>query len=148
MFLCLVFLILNIRFLLASRRLQRLLRGASGENLEALLHDTIRACREAEGQLAELRQVCRKLEQAVAKSLQHVGFLRFNAFPDMGSELSFAIALLNSEGDGIVLCCLVSRDDCRLYAKPVVKRTSPYPLSEEEKTVIRIACRSGAAGMG
>lgn len=143
--LCLLLLIFNIRLLIWGRRLQGLLRRGSGETLEEQLREALRSCREAEAELNELWQFCRKLEQGVAKSLRRVGFLRFNAFSDNGSELSFALALLNNDGDGIVLCCLAGRDDCRLFAKPVVGGTSPYPLSEEEKAAIRMAGRSEAA---
>lgn len=138
--LCLVFFILNIRFFILGQRMKRLLRGTNSKDLEALLYDTIRSCREAEGRLAELQQLCGELEKSAIKSLQNVGFLRFNAFPDMGSDLSFTLALLNNNRDGIVLCCLVGRDDCRLYAKPVVAGRSTYPLSEEEKMAISQAC--------
>jgi hypothetical protein len=138
--LCLVFLFLNIRFFILGQRMQRLLRGTNSKDLEALLYDTIMACRETEEQLAKLQQLCEELQKSATKSLQNVGFLRFNAFPDMGSDLSFTLALLNNNKDGIVLCCLVGRDDCRLYAKPVVAGRSTYPLSEEEQVVIRQAC--------
>ncbi|AFV10288.1 hypothetical protein Tph_c00380 [Thermacetogenium phaeum DSM 12270] len=141
--LCLLLIFFNLRLLLWNRRLQRLLRGG-GESLDELLRETLVSCREAKAELNELRQWCRELEQGVAKSLRRVGFLRFNAFSDKGSELSFALALLNNDGDGIVLCCLVGRDDCRLFAKPVVGGTSPYPLSDEEKAAIRMASRSEA----
>jgi len=79
------------------------------------------------------------MRQITAATIQHVGLVRFNAFPDMGSDLSFALALLNRKMDGVVLCCLVGRDDCRIYAKNVVGGKSSYPLSDEEKEAIKKA---------
>lgn len=126
-----------------GRRYQRLMRGVNGTNLEALLQETLRASQTAEKRVAQLDDLCRELTQASSASIQRVGFRRFNAFPDMGSDLSFTLALLNQPGDGVVLCCLVGRDDCRLYAKSVVGGTSLYPLSPEERDAINKAFDTG-----
>lgn len=140
----LLFLILNVHLLLVGRRYRRLMRGVDGANLEKLLNEALESCRAVENRLYELDGLYRELQQLSLRSISRLGFLRFNAFPDMGSDLSFALALLNEKGDGIVLCCLVSREDCRLYAKPVEGGLSPYPLSEEEKEAIRRALERGS----
>ena len=126
--LCLVFLLLSIRLFL--------MRGASGENLEAVLREVVVSNQAVERHLADMHDLCEKLQGAAAESLQNVGLLRFNAFPDMGGDLSFALALLNTQGNGVVLCSLVGRDDCRIYAKDVVRGKSHYLLSDEEKSAI------------
>ncbi len=137
--LCLVFFLLNIRLLLVGRSYKRLMKGVSGENLEAILQETVQSCRDVEKGLLDLQSFCEKLRGITAETIQKVGLNKFNAFPDMGNEMSFTLALLNSTGDGIVLCCLVGRDDCRLYAKPVVRGRSTYLLSDEEKLAINKA---------
>jgi hypothetical protein len=53
--------------------------------------------------------------------------------------MSFALALLNKNVDGVVFCCLVSRDDCRLYARQVIGGVSTTLLSNEEKEAIQKA---------
>ncbi len=141
----LLFFILNIHLLLVGRRYRRLMRGVNGANLEKLLEETMQACRDAEKRVDDLEGLCRELKQLSTASIRRVGFVRFNAFSDMGSDLSFALALLNEPGDGIVLCCLTSREECRLYAKPVKGGVSPYPLSEEEKEAIRKALEAGSS---
>jgi hypothetical protein len=50
--------------------------------------------------------------------------------------MSFALALLNKHGDGVVFCCLTGRDDSRLFARQVTGGVSLTPLSEEEKEAI------------
>ncbi|HHW41236.1 MAG TPA: DUF4446 family protein [Syntrophomonadaceae bacterium] len=141
----LLFLILNIHLLLVGRRYRRLMRGVNGANLEKLLEETVQSCRAAEKRVDELEELCRELKQFSTASIRRVGFVRFNAFSDMGSDLSFALALLNETGDGVILCCLVSREDCRLYAKPVEGGASPYPLSDEEEEAIRKALEAGSS---
>jgi hypothetical protein len=134
----LCFLILNIRLLMIGRRYQKLMRGTRGANLEELLGEALETCQEVQKRLGQLEDVTGGLVADQAASLQGVGYVRFNAFSDMGN-MSFALALLNKNGDGVVFCCLTSRDDCRLYARQVVGGASTTPLSNEEKEAIQKA---------
>ncbi|HHY39915.1 MAG TPA: DUF4446 family protein [Syntrophaceticus sp.] len=134
--LCLVLFLLILRLFRIEGRFRQLLRGASGENLETIVQEALLSSRQAQQRLEKLQEQYENLRQITAATIQHVGLVRFNAFPQMGSDLSFALALLNRKMDGVVLCCLVGRDDCRIYAKNVVGGKSPYPLSDEEKEAI------------
>jgi len=137
----LCFLILNIRLLAIGRWYQKLMRGSGGSNLEELLGETLETCQEIRKRLGQLEDGTSKLIADQAASLRGVGFMRFNAFSEMG-EMSFALALINKNGDGVVFCCLASRDDCRLYARQVVGGVSTTPLSSEEKEAVQKAMAS------
>lgn len=71
--------------------------------------------------------------------VQHVGVVRFNAFQGTGSDLSFSLALLDANRDGVVLTSLYGRDESRTYVKPIRQGTSTYHLSEEEKQALQEA---------
>lgn len=86
-------------------------------------------------ELAELRE-------AVDRSVQRVGMVRFDAFQDMGGQLSFAAALLDGEGSGMVLSSINGRSETRIYAKPIERGSSRYNLSDEEQEAIRRALRA------
>ena len=62
-----------------------------------------------------------------------------NAFQDTGSNLSFALAILDKNNNGIVLNGIYSREMSNIYAKPVESGISSYTLSEEEKEAIKKA---------
>ena len=68
--------------------------------------------------------------------------IRYSAFKDTGSDLSFTLALLNKENTGVVLNGIYSRDMSNIYAKPVEKGVSTYTLSEEEKQAIEKAMKA------
>ena len=68
--------------------------------------------------------------------VQKVGVVRFRAFEDTGSDLSFAVALLDSEDNGVVLSSLFGRTESRVYAKPVEHGASSYLLSTEENEAL------------
>jgi hypothetical protein len=79
------------------------------------------------------------------RSLQQVGLVRYQAYHDVGGDHSFALALLDSRGSGVVVNSLYHRDRCRVYAKPVVDWRSAITLTDEEKEAIEMA-RGGDAG--
>jgi uncharacterized protein (DUF342 family) len=64
----------------------------------------------------------------------------------VGGRLSFSCALLDAQGDGVVVTSINGRQDTRVYAKPVRRGTSEYNLSEEEEEVIREALTGQRAG--
>jgi hypothetical protein len=62
--------------------------------------------------------------------------VRYNAFPDTGSDQSFSVAMLDADGNGLVLSSLYGRTETRTYAKPVQGGKSTYPLSDEETAAL------------
>ena len=70
------------------------------------------------------------------KSIRGLETIRFNPFPDQGSNQSFAIGMLNEDGDGVVISSLYSRDRMSVFAKPVKNNKSEYELSTEEKEAL------------
>jgi hypothetical protein len=74
----------------------------------------------------------RELEAYAAGDVSRIGFVRYNALDDTGSDLSYALALLNREGDGVVLSSIYSRTDTRTYGKAVNRFKPAATASEEE----------------
>lgn len=99
-----------------------------GANLEATRSD-----------LEALKQAVGTIEGSVARSVQCVGLVRFNPFQDTGGDQSFALALLDRQGNGVVMSSLHSRTITRFYAKPVKGGTSHLPLSTEEVQAVQEA---------
>ena len=76
------------------------------------------------------------LEKVARSEVPRVGFVRYNAFSDVGSDLSYALALLNRDGDGVVLSSIYSREDTRTYGKAVAGFKPAQDPSEEELAAI------------
>ena len=70
------------------------------------------------------------------KCIQKIGIVRYSAFKDTGSDLSFALALLDENNDGVVLNGIYSREMSNIYAKPIQNGKSTYTVSEEETQAI------------
>jgi Protein of unknown function (DUF4446) len=78
-------------------------------------------------------------EVTIGGSLSHVGLVRFDAFADAGGAQSFALALLDTSADGVVLTSLHSRQVTRLYVKSIRSGRSDLPLSGEERAALQEA---------
>jgi len=80
-----------------------------------------------------------KQGEMIIATIKKIGIVRFNPFNNTGGNQSFAIAMLNSKNSGIVISSLYLRDGTRVYAKPIEKLKSTYPLSQEEQEAIKKA---------
>ena len=85
-----------------------------------------------------------QLEALATTDLSRAGFVRYDAFADSGSGLSYALALLNRHGDGVVLNSIYSRSDTRTFGKPVAAFTPTVQASAEELEAIERARRSAS----
>jgi hypothetical protein len=86
--------------------------------------------------LTELRSRLALLESQAGRALQNVGFVRFNAFPDVGSELSYALAVVDERGNGFIVSSIYSREEVRTYAKAVRNFTADKEVSTEERDAL------------
>lgn len=107
-----------------------------GNSLDELLGEYLAEVKKIREGLAQSEKRIEQTEVKLRSSVDRAELVRFNAFNNMGSDLSFALALLNQEGDGVVLSSINSREESRVYAKPIVKGESTYHLSDEERQVI------------
>ncbi len=89
--------------------------------------------------LAALEQGMARVGDTLPRSIQGVGVVRYNPFPDMGSNMSFSLALLDGRANGVVVSVLTNRDGSRVYGKAVENGNSSYPLSDEERQALALA---------
>lgn len=120
------------------RRLRRLLSQGDGGGLDAIAADLEKVDRLG-GRVDALNALLRDLETGGQHAIQRVGVVRFNPFTDTGGDQSFAIALLDALGNGLVLSSLHGRADTRIFAKQVRGGRSRHQLSTEEEDAIRQA---------
>lgn len=73
------------------------------------------------------------------RSLRDVAVIRYDALQEMSGQLSFSLAILNAQGDGIVLSSINGRAETRTYAKAIVAGQSQQELSPEEEEAVRVA---------
>ena len=119
-----------------EKRLKRFFLGKKAKDLE----DTIL---EMQNEIMQINKVKKAMEEDIAninkklkKSIRGVETVRFNPFGDQGSNQSFAISMLDEEGNGLVLSSLYSRERMSVFAKPIKSGKSEYELSNEEREAL------------
>ena len=115
-----------------SARLSGLTRGEGGRSLEAVLEAHLRRVGEVDASVRSIDQRTTALEAQGRKAVQRVGLVRFNPFEDTGSNQSFALALLDEDGDGVIVSSLHTRNATRVYVRPVGGGVAEKALSDEE----------------
>lgn len=141
--------VLVILYVLNSIKLTKLRKNYSdfmtklgkGNNINDMLESYVRNVEEIKKENGEIELYCQKLDKDSKENLKKIGMVRYNAYKDTGSELSFALAILNDNNTGIVLNGIYGRDTSNIYAKPVVNGKSEYALSKEEKEAIEKAIK-------
>ena len=121
------------------KSMKKLLTGTNGANLEEGMHHVLEQLEEVKKGQRDQQFVMNRLTQRLASQCGNVAVIRYNAFGEMGSDLSFSVAIVDDAQNGVVITSIFGREESRVYAKPLSAGNSPYPLSEEEKAVIRKA---------
>lgn len=100
-------------------------------------------CADLRGRVQRAQTALRELDAHSRTDLSRAGFVRYDAFDEVGSKLSYALALLNREGDGVVLSSIYSREDVRTFGKAVNAWKPAANASSEELAAIEKA-RNGS----
>lgn len=137
MYLLLIHLFYNLNYM--KKRYKKMMTGVDGVNLERMMIGCIDSTKAVADENAKLWEENKAIKELLSKALTKVAIVRFRAFEDMGSDLSYAVAMLDSHNNGVVLSSIFAREDSRSYAKPIVNGTSTYPMTSEEEDALRQA---------
>ena len=117
----------------------QLLQGSNGENIEALLRECLRQNQALTHRVEDFERKIAQIEKHAAKAKRHIGLVRYDAFEEVGGNQSFALAVYDDLGDGVIVNSIIGRTDCRVYAKPLAGGRSDRNLSDEERKAIEEA---------
>lgn len=134
--LCLILLKSNIRL---EKKYRKLMRGVNSKNLEELVTKYLDGVDECKKSVECIANKTDDIESKINRCIQKTAVLRYRAFEDVGCDLSFSIALLDANDDGVVITGIYGRNESTAYAKPIDKGISRYELSDEESEVLKNA---------
>ena len=115
------------------------LTAGGASNLEESITNLKNNQKEADKFMGEMEKYLTDVEKRLQKSVQAVETIRFNAFDGVGANQSFATALVNQHGDGVVLSSLYGRERTSVFSKPLKAHESEHGLSDEEKQAVKKA---------
>ena len=134
-----VFVSINLKLAKLNKRYKQMMQGMDGVNLENLLMQHISEVKKTKEKTEQIGEACKRLDDIRRHCVQHVALVRFNAFEDTGSDLSYALALLDEQKNGVVMSSIYGRNESRVYAKPIVAGKSSYHLTSEEMAAMEQA---------
>jgi len=118
------------------RRYEAMMDGQGVDNLEQIIGDLERRMKQREADGAAATAEMARLSEAVRLMKGRIGVMRYHAFHGQGSDLSFSVAIVNEQMDGVVISGIHNREETYVYAKPVERGDSTYTLSPEERKAI------------
>jgi ElaB/YqjD/DUF883 family membrane-anchored ribosome-binding protein len=142
----LIFILLVIWIVRLEIKLHKLLCGKG-----CTLDDSIDTLKSKINQLekfkAETDDHLDLLDRKSRQAISGIETVRFNPFRGVGEggNQSFATAIVNENGDGVVISSLYSRDHTSIFSKPIKKSSSPFEMTAEEKEALNKAEESSAS---
>ena len=137
----------NMKYIRLKASYTSFMKGKDGKTLEESIFERFDELDEVTKMALKNRQEIRNLQEDLLGTLQKVGILRYDAFSEMGGNLSFAITLLDGNNNGYIINSMHSREGCYNYIKEIVKGESYIELSEEEAESLDRAIYQELAGL-
>ncbi len=133
--------ILTIYFIKISKHYKKLTNVSPGA-LDQVLEKILKEMKLNADQIKLIEKKYQEMTKEQKRAISCFSLVKFNPFGEVGGKQSFAAALLDKTGAGIILTAFHNRDSTRIYAKMVKgNKSGESELSEEEKLAIKQALR-------
>lgn len=121
------------------RRVDTLTRGKDAESMEEMILNFFEKIECLEDAEEKMHRDIREIKDNLKITYQKTGLVRYDAFREMSGALSYSLALLDKQNNGVLISSMYSREGCYSYAKEIVNGESQINLSEEEAEALKQA---------
>jgi hypothetical protein len=122
-----------------KKRLDKFMLGSEGQSIEsdlAKIYEDNKYLRQiSDENKKDIRTIYKKLESAYQK----MGVIKYDAFNQMGGQLSFSLALLDENNNGFIINSVHSTEGCYSYTKEIKAGECDISLGDEEKKALEMA---------
>lgn len=119
------------------KKYRALIKGLSEKNIEDLMisysDEMDKVKKEIKGSIENRIST---LESKMPTCLRNVGLVSYNAFENVGNNMSFSLAALDDKKDGLVLTGIYTRENSYVYTKQIKGGMPSKELSREEKEAL------------
>ena len=112
---------------------QTFMKGKDGKTLEESMKERYTDLESVVKVVKQNRLDIRELNRKMDRNYQKIGVVKYDAFNEMGGNLSFVLTMLNDQNSGWLLNAMHSREGCYTYIKEIINGKSYVELGEEEK---------------
>lgn len=125
--------ILNRRVNRLNKKYEFFMQDETGKSMEAKLREDVAHLHELQDSMELIHKTQKDILAVQNHCFRKIGFVKYNAFDNIGNNLSFAFTVLDGKNDGFCLSSVYGRNESRIFAKPIVDGKCLYGMSEEEK---------------
>lgn len=122
-----------------AKRLSKFTTGNDASNLEEVMTKRFSEMRQIVKNEKKQNNDITMINDKFLTTFCKIGLVKYDAFKEMSGKLSFSLALLTENHDGIIITSMHSREGCFTYCKEVSNEESYYILSEEERLALNVA---------
>lgn len=149
LFLFIMVIVLVVLFIVQMNKYKRLeerfrtfMMGADGASLEEKMGILFKDVRKLKEHDMRHKKDIAEIKHIMLSCFQKVGIVKYDAFREMGGQLSFSIALLDQKDNGFVMNSVHSASSSYVYTKEIENGQSAIELSDEEREALQIAINS------
>ncbi len=125
-----IFIVKNVKL---TNRMNAFMLGKDASSLEEEITDLFAINKNIVEKVRENRKDIRKIYRKFTKAIQKVGIVKYDAYQQMGGDLSFSMALLDEENNGFIMNSVHSTEGCYTYTKEVRDGRCDLELGNEER---------------
>lgn len=122
-----------------NKRISKFTTGNDAANLEEVITKRFSEIRQIVKNEKQQNKDIETINDKFLTTFCKIGLVKYDAFKEMSGKLSFSLALLTENHDGIIITSMHSREGCFTYCKEVTNEESYYILSEEERLALNVA---------
>ena len=143
---CVLMLILIIVLFVKNHNLkktyQSFMVGENGKSLEKVITERFKEIDNLNNYMEIVDSRLNKIDGTLLHTYKKMALRKYDAFQEMGGELSFVLVMLTTSNDGYIVNVMHStREGCYIYAKNVVKGKCDIELSDEERLALEEAMK-------
>lgn len=131
--------VLLVKYSKIKKRYDKFMRGKNAVSLEDDIRGVFDDMKLLKATVEKNKKDIRILYKNMEKTFQKMGLVKYDAFNQMGGQLSFSLALLDENNDGFIINSVHSSEGCYSYTKEIKDGTSPISLGAEEEKALNIA---------
>ena len=128
-----------VRISKLNKRLARFMKGKDAQSLEKEIVGLYEDNKFLKNMVDNNKRDIRQLYKQLAKAFQKVGIVKYDAYQQMGGLLSFSLALLDEDNNGLIINSVHSTEGCYTYTKEIHRGECDIELSNEEKVALEQA---------
>lgn len=122
-----------------SKKYNKFMGGKNAKSLEKDIMGLYEDNRLIKASMEKNRKDIENLYRKLGGAFQKIGIVKYDAFNQMGGQLSFSLALLDENDNGFIINSVHSAEGCYSYTKEIKNGLCDISLGDEEKKALDMA---------